>query len=242
MCEVRSRKNGQEQKKKQKKKKYSGQQQKEIDCDEPHPAPNEKTQPIQWTERPTGALVAVNSLCGLLGLVGINCIGYFVFLAEDFTRIAPPHVGPSSCKAHSTRIYRPGLSNIGKIYPLSSLPALFQGFWILTLISTLGSWGYPPDVDFWDLLAKISPLSLPALFQGFLVSHPHIYLGSWDYPPDVDFWDLWAKFAPPCLCVPHFKAFGFSPSYLPGLPVVDFWDLLEKMCVFLFSLLRVLPQ
>ncbi len=45
-----------------KKRKYSGQQQKEIDCDEPHPAPNEKTQPIQWTERPTGALVAVNSL------------------------------------------------------------------------------------------------------------------------------------------------------------------------------------
>jgi hypothetical protein len=33
-----------------------------MDCREPHPAPNEKTQPIQWTERPTGALVAVNSL------------------------------------------------------------------------------------------------------------------------------------------------------------------------------------
>ncbi len=48
--------------KNKKKKKYSGQQQKEIDCDEPHPVPNEKTQPIQWTERPTGALVAVNSL------------------------------------------------------------------------------------------------------------------------------------------------------------------------------------
>jgi hypothetical protein len=45
-----------------KKKKYSGQQQKEIDCDEPHPAPNEKTQPIRWTERPTGALVSANSL------------------------------------------------------------------------------------------------------------------------------------------------------------------------------------
>jgi hypothetical protein len=45
-----------------KKKKYNGQQQKEMDCHEPHPAPNEKTQPIQWTERPTGALVAVNSL------------------------------------------------------------------------------------------------------------------------------------------------------------------------------------
>jgi hypothetical protein len=44
MCEVRSRKNDQEQKKR--KKKYSGQQQKEIDCDEPHSALNEKMQPI----------------------------------------------------------------------------------------------------------------------------------------------------------------------------------------------------
>jgi hypothetical protein len=33
-----------------------------MDCHEPHPAPNEKMQPIKWTERPTGALVAVNSL------------------------------------------------------------------------------------------------------------------------------------------------------------------------------------
>jgi hypothetical protein len=49
-------------KKKKSKKKYSGQQQKEMDCDEPHPAPNEKTQGIQWTERPTGALVAAGSL------------------------------------------------------------------------------------------------------------------------------------------------------------------------------------
>jgi len=48
--------------KSQKKEKYSGQQQKEIDSDEPDSTPNEKTQPIQWTERPTGALVAVNSL------------------------------------------------------------------------------------------------------------------------------------------------------------------------------------
>jgi hypothetical protein len=31
-------------------KKYSGQQEKEMDCDEPHHRPNEKTQPIQWTE------------------------------------------------------------------------------------------------------------------------------------------------------------------------------------------------
>jgi hypothetical protein len=48
--------------KNKKKKKYSGQQQKKIDCDEPHPASNEKMQPIQWIERPTSALVVVNSL------------------------------------------------------------------------------------------------------------------------------------------------------------------------------------
>jgi hypothetical protein len=58
MCEVRSR----EKRAGTKKKKYNGQQQKEMDCREPHPAPNEKTQPIQWTERPTGALVGANSL------------------------------------------------------------------------------------------------------------------------------------------------------------------------------------
>jgi len=60
MCEVRSRKNGQEQKKRKKSTVVSSK--KEIDYDEPHLAPNEKTQPIQWTERPTSALVAVNSL------------------------------------------------------------------------------------------------------------------------------------------------------------------------------------
>jgi hypothetical protein len=49
-------------KKEKRKKKYSDQQRKEMDCDEPHPAPNEKMQGIQWTERPTGALVAAGSL------------------------------------------------------------------------------------------------------------------------------------------------------------------------------------
>jgi hypothetical protein len=62
MCEVRSRKNGQEQKKKKKKVKKSTVVRSKIHCVLPQPAPNEKTQPIQWTERPTGALVAVNSL------------------------------------------------------------------------------------------------------------------------------------------------------------------------------------
>jgi hypothetical protein len=33
-----------------------------MDCDEPHLTPNEKTQPIQWTEQPTGALAAAGLL------------------------------------------------------------------------------------------------------------------------------------------------------------------------------------
>jgi hypothetical protein len=33
-----------------------------MDCNEPHFSPNEKTQPIQWTEQPTSALVATSSL------------------------------------------------------------------------------------------------------------------------------------------------------------------------------------
>jgi hypothetical protein len=57
MCEVRS-----SEKRPRNKKKYNGQQQKEMDCHEPHPAPIEKMQGIQWTERPTGALVAAGSL------------------------------------------------------------------------------------------------------------------------------------------------------------------------------------
>jgi hypothetical protein len=33
-----------------------------MNCDEPHLVPNKKTQPIQWTKRPTGALVVAGSL------------------------------------------------------------------------------------------------------------------------------------------------------------------------------------
>jgi len=35
-------------------------------CDEPHLTLNEKAQPIQWTERPTGALMAAGSLWPVL--------------------------------------------------------------------------------------------------------------------------------------------------------------------------------
>jgi hypothetical protein len=37
-----------------------------MDWDEPHPTSNEKMQPIQWTTRPTGALVAAGSLWPVL--------------------------------------------------------------------------------------------------------------------------------------------------------------------------------
>jgi hypothetical protein len=63
MCEFRSRK---KQSEKKKKTKYNGPQQKEMNCDEPHLAPNDKTQPILWTERPTAALMAAGSLWPVL--------------------------------------------------------------------------------------------------------------------------------------------------------------------------------
>jgi len=79
----------------------------------------------------------------------------------------------------------------------SSLPALFQGFWILTLISTLGSWGYLPDVDFWDLLAKISPLVFGCLISRLLDSYPHIYLGLMGLSPSCRLLGLVGK---KCVC------------------------------------------
>ncbi len=61
MCEVRSKEKMSKNPNK-KKKKCSDRQEKEMDCDEPHLTSNEKTQPIQWTEQPTGALLAAGSL------------------------------------------------------------------------------------------------------------------------------------------------------------------------------------
>ncbi len=60
MCQVRSM--GKTIAKQKKKKSTVVKNQKKKDCDKSHLAPNEKTQPIQWTERPTSALVAVGSL------------------------------------------------------------------------------------------------------------------------------------------------------------------------------------
>jgi hypothetical protein len=51
-------------KNKNKKPKYNGHERKKKkkDFDEPHVMPNKKTQPIQWTERLSGALVIVGSV------------------------------------------------------------------------------------------------------------------------------------------------------------------------------------
>jgi hypothetical protein len=84
--------------------------------------------------------------------------------------------------------------------------------WALLPVKPLAS-GFTGQVFL--ILARFSPLSLCALFQGFCILTLISTLGSWGYPADVDFWDLLAKIAPPCLCLPYFKAFGFSPSYLP---------------------------
>jgi hypothetical protein len=111
----------------------------------------------------------------------------------------------------------------------------------------LGSWGYPPDVDFWDLLANISPLVFACLISRLLDSHPHIYLGLMGLSPSCRLLGLVGKNFPPLSLRASFQGFWnltlISTLGSWGYPlVVDFWDLLAKMCVFLFSLLRVLPQ
>ncbi len=62
-----------------------------MDCDEPHLAPNEKTQPIQWTKRPTGALVAVGSLWPLgeylINLVGLDGRFWFQLVKLNWNQI-----------------------------------------------------------------------------------------------------------------------------------------------------------
>ncbi len=88
MCEVRSKKK--QHKTNQKKKKYSDRQRKEMDCDEPHQMLNEKTQSIQWTERPTGALVAVSSPWPELQGIGLKlCVCDFQNWNLNFVRTGP---------------------------------------------------------------------------------------------------------------------------------------------------------
>jgi hypothetical protein len=90
----------------------------------------------------------------------------------------------------------------------SSLPALFQGFWILTLICTWGSWGHPLDVDFWHLLAKISPLVFACLIPRLLDSHTHIYLGLMGLSPSCRLLGIVGKNA----CVFCFLCCGLYPN------------------------------
>jgi len=122
--------------------------------------------------------------------------------------------------------------------PLSS-PALFQGFSILTLICTLGSWGYPLVVDFW---AKISPLVFACVISRLLDSHPHIYLGLMGLSPRCRLLGLVGKNFPLVFACLISRLFGFSPSYLPGLmglsPRCRLLGLVGKICPpFVFACL-----
>jgi hypothetical protein len=64
-----------------------------MDCDEPHLAWNEKTQPIQWTKWPTSALVAVGSLWPLVnnkGLISSSiCTSGEIFPSLTFFQLHP---------------------------------------------------------------------------------------------------------------------------------------------------------
>ncbi len=127
MCEVRSRKNDQEQKKEKKKKvQWSAAKRNrlfEIDCDEPHPAPNEKTQPIQWTERPTGALVAVNSLWPTFATLGQ---AVFVFGTHLHGRSRLQSGSEStSHRSTSTRIPSTGACTIDFLWTGNTVPSYY---------------------------------------------------------------------------------------------------------------------
>jgi len=64
-------------------------------------------------------------------------------------------------------------------------------------------------------IGKIPPLVFVCLISRLLYSHPHIYLGLMGVSHRCRLLGLVGKNFPPCLCLPYFKAFGFSPSYLP---------------------------
>jgi hypothetical protein len=76
-----------------------------MNCDEPRPAPNEKTQPIQWTERPTGALVAAGSLWP-------SCRFLYTYECQEGPQIREPL--SSGCKGGSYTHGFPGYV----LYPL----------------------------------------------------------------------------------------------------------------------------
>jgi hypothetical protein len=115
---------------------------------------------------------------------------------------------------------------LARFIPASSA-ALFQGFWILTLISTLG-WAYPPVVDFWDLSAKIPPLVFACLIPRLLDSHPHIDLGLMGLSPSCRLLGLVGQNA----CVFCFLCCGLYPNHstscrplflalIPGKPMAS---------------------
>jgi hypothetical protein len=84
-----------------------------------------------------------------------------------------------------------GLSNTGTIFR-SGLVCLARKAFGFSPSSSLG-WAYPPVVDFWALV-RVKPTASGFTDQVFLIL---------------------ARLTPSRLCLPYFKAFGFSLSNLP---------------------------
>ncbi len=127
-------------------------------------------------------------------------------MAEDFTRIAPPYVGPSSWKAHSIRIYLPGLSNIGKIY------LLVFAFLISRLLNShphiyLGLMGLSPRCRLSGLVGKNFPPCLCVPYSKAFGFSPS-YLGPMGLSPSCRLLGLVGKNA----CVFCFLCCGLYPN------------------------------
>ncbi len=99
-----------------------------MDCHEPHLAPNEKTQPIQWTKRPTGALVAVNSLWPIRQTCRIFTV---LLVLSIIVTVLSGH------KIPFRKGFTNGFTNPSHYIPPFYLDPLFfwgwRGFWILFL-------------------------------------------------------------------------------------------------------------
>ncbi len=116
-----------------------------------------------------------------------------------------------------------------------TLPELLHLMWALLPVKPLAS-GLTGQVFL--ILARFPPLSLRALFQGFCIL-TYIYLGLMGVSCRCRLLGVVGKNFPPCLWLPYFKAFGFSPSYLPwahgALPSCRLLGLVSKnVCIFCF--------
>ncbi len=143
--------------KKKRKKKYSGQQQKEMDWDEPHPAPNEKMQP-NWTERPTSALVAAGSLWPTFSCMWTDvCLLahwrlFYTHLYETMANYCSLMVVWNSCLNSSAG----GLGSPFSFFSLFGVGAMSNFYWPITTTKTWNFGGFQNRSFYWRM--KCHPL------------------------------------------------------------------------------------